>query len=273
MDTHTLWKTVTEDLQVSLSPVQFNGWVKPLRIAKTTEVGENRLILDVEAPSNFHLTMIEQRLYGQIKEAADRITDKKTEIRFSINAALGTKHTTTSAGPLFDRQETLDETAFFVQKHGLRDDFTFTNFAVSSSNEMAYAAAKAVSDSMGSAYNPLFLYGGVGVGKTHLMQAIAIEMLGRNPRSNMIYCMGEEFTNEIIDAIQQKTTRDFKRRYRQVKGLFIDDIQFIAGKTTVQEEFFPHLQCGTQSRRTNRANQRPTSKRNTTARRETANPL
>jgi chromosomal replication initiator protein len=237
MDAHTLWKTITEDLQVSLSPVQFNGWVRPLTIAKTTEVGGDRLILDVEAPSTFHQNMVEQRLYGQLKEAADRISDKQTEIRFTINTALSQKVEGKAPGPLFEHQQ-MDEAAFFVQKHGLREDFNFGNFAVSSSNEMAYAAAKAVADNIGSAYNPLFLYGGVGVGKTHLMQAIAIDLLNHNPRSNIIYCAGEEFTNEIIDAIQQKTTRDFKRRYRQVKGLFIDDIQFIAGKTTVQEEFF-----------------------------------
>jgi chromosomal replication initiator protein len=233
-----LWKTVIEDLQVSLSPVQFNGWVKPLKISKCTPVGEERLILDVEVPSNFHLTMIEQRLYGQMKEAADRISEKHTEIRFTINPALAAKNPGAAPGPLFEKQETMDESSFFVHKHGLREDFSFAHFAVSSSNEMAYAAAKAVSDNFGTAYNPLFLYGGVGVGKTHLMQAIAINQLQQNPRTNMIYCMGEEFTNEIIDAIQQKTTRDFKRRYRLVKGLFIDDIQFIAGKTTVQEEFF-----------------------------------
>jgi chromosomal replication initiator protein len=164
MDAHTLWKTIAEDLQVSLSPVQYNGWIRPLTITKTTGVGEDRLILDVEVPSTFHQNMVEQRFYGQLKEAADRISDKETEIRFSINPELAHKAGNKPPGPLFEHQQ-VDEAAFFIQKHGLREDFNFANFAVSSSNEMAYAAAKAVADTIGSAYNPLFLYGGVGVGK------------------------------------------------------------------------------------------------------------
>lgn len=237
MNDERVWKTIMEDLQVTVSPGMFTGWIKPLRLTHIQEVGDDRLILEIETPSHFHQNFVEKRFYGQIIEAAKRITDKTCEIRFHINPN-GPRDQTKSAGPLFERQETLDEAGFYLHKHGLREDFTFTAFAVSSSNEMAYAAAQAVSDNMGTAYNPLFLYGGVGVGKTHLMQAIAIEMLHKNPRSSMIYCVGEEFTNEIIEAIQQKTTREFRKRYRQVKGLYIDDIQFIAGKNAVQEEFF-----------------------------------
>ncbi|OGJ20818.1 MAG: chromosomal replication initiator protein DnaA [Candidatus Pacebacteria bacterium RIFCSPHIGHO2_02_FULL_46_9] len=121
---------------------------------------------------------------------------------------------------------------------GLRSDFTFATFAVSTSNEMAHAAATAVSNQPGSSYNPLFLYGGVGVGKTHLMHAIAHNILQANPQSQMIYCTGEEFTNEIVQAIQTKRASSFKDRYRSAQVLFIDDIQFIAGKNAVQEEFF-----------------------------------
>jgi chromosomal replication initiator protein len=142
-------------------------------------------------------------------------------------------------GPLFaHQQQQQTDLQWAIQRVGLREDFVFETFAVSSSNEMAHAAAQAVARDLGKAYHPLFIFGGVGVGKTHLMQAVAIEALRQDSESKMIYCMGEEFTNEIIDAIQQKTTREFKQRYRQVGGLFIDDIQFIAGKTTVQEEFF-----------------------------------
>ena len=103
---------------------------------------------------------------------------------------------------------------------------------------MAHAAATAVSNQPGSSYNPLFLYGGVGVGKTHLMHAIAHNILHANPQSQMIYCSGEEFTNEIVQAIQTKRASSFKDRYRSAQVLFIDDIQFIAGKNAVQEEFF-----------------------------------
>jgi chromosomal replication initiator protein len=121
---------------------------------------------------------------------------------------------------------------------GLRNDYTFESFAVSTTNEMAHAAATAVSNRPGQSYNPLFLYGGVGVGKTHLMQAIGHNILKTNPLTRMIYCTGEEFTNEIVSAIQMKKARNFKERYRTADVLLIDDIQFIAGKNAVQEEFF-----------------------------------
>jgi len=121
---------------------------------------------------------------------------------------------------------------------GLRPDYTFETFAVSTSNEMAHAAATAVSNRPGQSYNPLFLYGGVGVGKTHLMHAIGNNILRNNPDIKILYCTGEEFTNDIVHAIQTKKARDFKERYRHADVLLLDDVQFIAGKNAVQEEFF-----------------------------------
>jgi chromosomal replication initiator protein len=121
---------------------------------------------------------------------------------------------------------------------GLRADYTFETFAVSTTNEMAHAAATAVSNRPGQSYNPLFLYGGVGVGKTHLMQAIGNNILKSNPLVKILYCTGEEFTNEIVHAIQTKKARNFKEKYRTADVLLMDDIQFIAGKNAVQEEFF-----------------------------------
>lgn len=121
---------------------------------------------------------------------------------------------------------------------GLRTDYIFGTFAVSTTNEMAHAAATAVSNRPGQSYNPLFLYGGVGVGKTHLMHAIGHNILRANPNAKIIYCTGEEFTNDIVHAIQTKKASHFKDRYRSANVLLIDDIQFIAGKNAVQEEFF-----------------------------------
>ena len=136
-------------------------------------------------------------------------------------------------------QATLEDRSISSAKRiGLRLDYKFKTFAVSTSNEMAHAAASAVSKSPGTAYNPLFFYGGVGVGKTHLMHAIGHNVLQRSPETNIIYSTGEEFTNEIVDAIQKKKAFTFKKRYRNTQILMIDDIQFIAGKNTVQEEFF-----------------------------------
>lgn len=132
----------------------------------------------------------------------------------------------------------VDRYKLAIQKARLREDYTLDSFAVSSSNEMAYAAAQAVAHTPGQVYNPLFFWGGVGVGKTHLMQAIGNAILKADPDTRLTYCAGEEFLNEIIAAIRSKRTLEFKERYRQLKVLLIDDIQFIAGKDTAQEEFF-----------------------------------
>jgi chromosomal replication initiator protein len=131
-----------------------------------------------------------------------------------------------------------DRVEAISRRIGLRKDFTFETFAVSTTNEMAHAAATAVSNNPGVSYNPLFLYGGVGVGKTHLMHAIGNNILRNNPDAKIIYCTGEEFTNEIVHAIQKKQANQFKGKYRNTNVLLIDDIQFIAGKNAVQEEFF-----------------------------------
>lgn len=140
----------------------------------------------------------------------------------------------------------LDKAKVAAKQAGLRADFTFEKFAVSGTNEMAHAAATAVSQRPGSAYNPLFLYGGVGVGKTHLMHATANNILKNTPEKRVIYCTGEEFTNEIVDAIQKKKANRFKSKFRTVDVLLIDDIQFIAGKNAVQEEFFHTFNALTQ---------------------------
>lgn len=236
MQLEKLWKLVLEDLQVTLSAPNFSMWIKPIQLTLMTEVEGGRWIADLDCPSSFHISIVEQRFYGQIKEAFDRVAGGLVELRFTVNTTLPVP---TNSGPLFQFQDNqFNEAEVAIHRLGLREDFSFESFAVSSSNDMAHAAAVAVSENLAGAYNPLFLYGGVGVGKTHLMQAIARAALLENPESKFIYCAGEEFTNEIIGAIQQKTTAAFKHKYRSVKGLFIDDIQFIAGKTTVQEEFF-----------------------------------
>ncbi len=123
-------------------------------------------------------------------------------------------------------------------KSGLNHKYSFDNFAVSSTNQVAYAAATAVVNNLGSAYNPLFLYGGVGVGKTHLAQAVAKKILEKDSSKKVYFCPGDNFTNEMIESIREKTTQRFRRKYRYLDLLIVDDIQFIAGKEAVQEEFF-----------------------------------
>ena len=248
MQKEQLWVLVLESLQVTLSAGNFTTWIKPTHLEGVSESSGGRLIAEVSCPSSFHVQMVEKRYYGQIQEALDKVTGKQTELRLIVNTSLHTRDTTAST-PLFsyNDQPLVNEIQIAQHRIGLNEEFVFDTFAVSTSNEMAHAAAVAVSKKLGDVYNPLFLYGGVGVGKPHLMQAIANSSLALHPRQAMIYCAGEQFTNEIIDAIQQKKTREFKKKYRSVKGLFIDDIQFIAGKNTVQEEFFHTFNAVTQA--------------------------
>jgi chromosomal replication initiator protein len=143
-----------------------------------------------------------------------------------------------AVAPLFSGEKYGENILEVLQRARLRPSFTFENFAVSSSNQMAHAAAEAVSQSLGDAYNPLFIWGGVGVGKTHLMVAVGNHILRENPDKKVFFCTGEDFTNDIVEGIRNKTTQSFRNKYRKLDLLLIDDIQFIAGKDTVQEEFF-----------------------------------
>lgn len=125
-----------------------------------------------------------------------------------------------------------------IRKSGLQARYTFENFAVSNTNQMAFAAAQAVARSPGVMYNPLFIYGSVGVGKTHISQAVANEIVSQDPQKKILYCTSEEFTNDLVKAIQKKNTNEIRDKYRQLDVLVVDDTQFIAGKNYVQEEFY-----------------------------------
>jgi len=243
MDKEKVWLTVLENLKLSLSSANFATWFSRTFIVSSKEVDPQRQIMEIGCPSSFISNTIENRYYALIKNALDQITKKKNDLVFVVKEKpfLKEKGKFLTKGTLFEipGKETEDEEFQEALKRvGLRPDFNFETFAVSPTNQMAHAAAMAVSQSLGKAYNPLFLYGGVGVGKTHLMQAIANTVLKKNRRTKIIYCMGEEFTNEIVNAIREKTTKEFKEKYRSARLLMVDDIQFIAGKTAVQEEFF-----------------------------------
>jgi chromosomal replication initiator protein len=233
MTEKTLWNQVLERLAEKISPRNFKFWLKPTILIKEES---NRI--EIGCPHLYAKSLIEQRYLPFIKKAVDSIKGEDTKIILTILPNLFEKKPKKEKklGPLFREQEPIEVLA--ARTFRLRPDFTFLNFAVSPTNELAYAAAAAVAKSPGKAYNPLFLYGGVGVGKTHLMQAVGHEIFKSHSDLKAIYCMGEEFTNEIITAIQTKTTAKFKEKYRNAKVLLIDDVQFIAGKTTVQEEFF-----------------------------------
>jgi chromosomal replication initiator protein len=233
MDTEKLWTTVLAELELTVSRAIFQT-----AFAKTKLLSLENSVATVGIVNPMMRTMIEGRYYSLIKSVLDHHTKENTSLVFLVITKQEVL-TDEQAGPLFSFPEknTKDTTAMAKRLH-LRPDASFDNFAVSTSNQLAYAAATAVARMPGTAYNPLFLYGGVGVGKTHLMHAVANEILKRDSSLRVVYCMGEEFLNEIVEAIQTKTSRQFKQKYRSAQLLLVDDVQFIAGKTTAQEEFF-----------------------------------
>ncbi len=227
MDTQSLWQIILADLELQIGRASFQTFLSQ---TKLLEITDQNAVIGCSQPMLINL--IEKRFSGLIKKTLDEYTKKDNRLIFQVMSSPVKK---TYDGPLFKIKYTDHLISNQVR---LNPDYTFENFAVSSSNQMAYAAATAVAKTPGSSYNPLFLYGGVGVGKTHLMQAIGQAIFKNKPQTKLIYCTGEEFTNEIIEAIGSKTTSSFKKKYRRVNVLLIDDVQFLAGKNAVQEEFF-----------------------------------
>lgn len=235
MDADSLWKLVLNDLELQVTRAVFKTILSQTYIISLTSSA-----MEIGCRQPLMLTMIENRYQGMIQQSLSEHLGKSISLVFKA-APVPKNHI---AGPLFTLPTPVAPAGFGVQPRyastslRLNPNYTFSTFAVSTSNHMAFAAAQAVAKNPGTSYNPLFLYGGVGVGKTHLMQAIGHVIVASKQQCNIIYCTGEEFTNEIIEAIGTKTTSAFKKRYRRVDVLFIDDVQFIAGKYAIQEEFF-----------------------------------
>jgi len=232
MEDQTLWKKVLSEVQLEVSPAVYNTMFKQTRLADIAGG-----VVTIACTSPVIARLIETRYYALLKQSLDRNVGENTSVLFTVDAALkrgNGKKDIEDLGPLFDTKPQ----SVALKKYGLRADYLFENFAVSTSNQLAFAAATHVAKNPGDSYNPLFFYGGVGVGKTHLMQAIAHAVLHRDPTKKLVLCAGEEFTNEIIEAIRTKSTPSFRSKFRRAELLCIDDIQFIAGKDSVQEEFF-----------------------------------
>ena len=230
------WKTILDEIELLVTKPTFGTF-----FAQTDLMSLEGGVATIGCNTGVAISMMETRYYALIKNLLDKHTKLNTSLIFKIKPTKPVAKT--EIGPLFSNPTISYNSPYLVQQAvvkttKLRPDFTFDTFAVSSTNHLAYAAATAVAETPGTSYNPLFFYGGVGVGKTHLMQAIGNDILSKQQTTRVIYCMGEEFTNEIIDAIQTKTTKRFKDKYRTAKVLLIDDVQFLEGKLKVQEEFF-----------------------------------
>jgi chromosomal replication initiator protein len=234
MDIKKLWKTVLVEIELLVSKPIFQT-----QFSQSELLSLEKGVATVGFPNSMIRNLVEMRHYSLIKSVLDQHTGKNISVVFSVSPQKQ-KMSAKDAGPLFAQNQ--DGAGGDVEKTArrlhVRPEYTFHSFAVSTSNQIAYAAATAVAKTPGAAYNPLFFYGGVGVGKTHLMHAVANQILKERPGFKIVYCMGEEFLNEIIEAIQTKTARQFKQKYRSADLLLVDDVQFIAGKLTAQEEFF-----------------------------------
>lgn len=199
-----------------------------LKQAKIIELTDDQITLSVISQGAYDF--LEKRVSKIESDFFDH-SQKKAQIKFIIKAPSKKK----VAPPLLSFEPSIED--IFVRS-GLNKKYNFDNFAVSTSNQVAYAAAQAVVNNPGSAYNPLFLYGGVGVGKTHIAQSVAKKILEADPTKKVHFCPGDNFTNELIESIREKATGRFRKKYRYLNLLIVDDIQFIAGKNAVQEEFF-----------------------------------
>jgi chromosomal replication initiator protein len=238
-DYDKIWKDTLETLHVSVSDATYKTYISFTHLIDLKEVG-NRIIAEVGCETVFVKQQVEQRYSGLFQDTLTKQLEKIVDVTFIVKSSrqkLESKPQ--SVVPLFDTPKiNTEEVEAAVKKANLRMLFTFDKFAVSGSNQMAHAAAQAVAENPGVSYNPLFIYGGVGVGKTHLMHAVGHNMILKDTNAKILACTAEDFTNDIVDGIRNKTTAEVRKKYRKLDALFIDDIQFIAGKDTAQEEFF-----------------------------------
>lgn len=228
MNSYDIWAGSKKLLQERLGDSVFAAWIAPMQ-ARLQD--DKTLIL--EAPDSFFRDWVENHYRPLILDAVNQVAQTELKITMEVVAPdkKGAAQTEQSTPPAV--------TAEPICYQGLNPRFTFENFIIGSSNRHAHAYSLAVADSPAKTYNPLFIYGGVGLGKTHLMQAICHKILRSTANAKICYITSERFTNELIDAIQHHSTAAFRQRYRNnVDVLVVDDIQFIAGKESTQEEFF-----------------------------------
>lgn len=221
------WQQCLEQLQEELSAKQFNTWVRPLQ----AKIEEDELVL--LAPNAFVLEYIEENFYQKIYDILISLGNDNVKVRLVVGSIQHITETdqpaATSRGPI---SRPLKLTSY------LNPAFTFANFVEGKSNQLARAAALQVAQNSGKAYNPLFIYGGVGLGKTHLMHAIGNTILQQKPDAAVLYLHSERFVADMVKALQRNSINEFKKLYRSLDALLIDDIQFFAGKDRSQEEFF-----------------------------------
>jgi len=222
MDLLSLWGNSLKLIKTELTPASFNAFFSPI---EPLQITGNTILLSV--PNDFTKGILEARYMNLIESSINQISSSKYKIKF-----------------ILDEEELRDfenENASKIEipsYSNLNPKYTFDTFVIGNSNRFAHAACVAVAEAPARAYNPLFLYGGVGLGKTHLMQAIGHHILSHTKNAKVVYVSSEKFTNELINSIKDDRNEEFRNKYRNVDVLLVDDIQFIAGKERTQEEFF-----------------------------------
>ncbi|NLC65924.1 MAG: chromosomal replication initiator protein DnaA [Clostridium sp.] len=224
-----IWDKVLNVLKEEImSEVSYNTWIKGLKPLKY----ENNIFL-ISVPNELTLDIINQRYQLLFKETFKHVLNESIEVKYIIGDLKENKSNIKSKSI-----SKVSDTRSEDRVGSLNSKYTFESFVIGNSNRFAHAASVAVAESPAKTYNPLFLYGGVGLGKTHLMQAIGHHILELNKDSKVVYVSSEKFTNELINSIRYDKNPEFRNKYRNVDVLLVDDIQFIAGKESTQEEFF-----------------------------------
>ncbi|HVZ59084.1 MAG TPA: chromosomal replication initiator protein DnaA [Patescibacteria group bacterium] len=241
----TLWEDILKDIKKKVSTANFLTLFN-----HTALISLEDNIATIAAPSTMICDMLQKRFSQDIKSLLESKTGTSNDILFITRSVPAQTQIKEVASPLFSTssentlikdvqpERTSSQPLAVGHLPRVRSDYTFANFAVSGSNQLAFTAASTVAKHIGTFYNPLFIYGPVGVGKTHLMHALANQIYAQSPDKKIIYITSEEFTNEVVEAIRTNSTANMKRRFRSAILLLIDDIQFIEGKEKVQEELF-----------------------------------
>lgn len=224
MDLTELWQKSLEILRQEIAPVSFETWIVPI---KPIAVSNSTVILKID--DSFIKNTVETKYYNLIENTIKHLMGSNYKIAITETENINTEEKAQSNKP--EKQKSEFES-------NLNPKYVFSTFVVGNSNRLAHAAALAVAESPATAYNPFFLYGGVGLGKTHLMHSIAHYILENNPNAKVLYVSCEKFTNELINSIRDDKNEEFRRKYRNIDVLLIDDIQFISQKERTQEEFF-----------------------------------
>jgi chromosomal replication initiator protein len=231
------WEEIKESIRIDyeVNDLAYNTWIAPLKLG---DIKNNTVYIKTPKELGQIIVVIKKRYYQAFKMLINETLGKSFEDQYEIEFISDDE----PVKPIEDTGSQINKEEIF-EKANLNKNYTFDTFVVGSNNRFAQASAIAVSENPGEIYNPLFIYGGVGLGKTHLMHAIGHYIIDQNPGTNVLYVTSEQFTNEVIDAIRKRNNspdiiNKFRDKYRNIDVLLIDDIQFIIGKDSTQEEFF-----------------------------------